>query len=125
VARAGGGAAAHRIGGPRVHGLRGRLERRGFLSVLLLRAAPGVPATALNYAAGLSRVRLGHFAAAVALAQSPRVVAYALRGGSSLDLTSTPAIIALATIAAMTAATPVALLIARRRGGRSAAQPAL
>jgi uncharacterized membrane protein YdjX (TVP38/TMEM64 family) len=125
VARAGGGDAARRLGGPRVHGLRERLERRGFLSVLVLRAAPGVPATVLNYAAGLSRVRPAHFAAAVALAGTPRVVAYTLLGGASADLTSAPAIAAVAMIAAMSVGTPLALLVARRRRAWSAARQAV
>jgi uncharacterized membrane protein YdjX (TVP38/TMEM64 family) len=98
-----------------VHALRERLERSGFLSVLVLRAAPGVPATVLNYAAGLSRVRLAQFAPAVALAGSPRVAAYSLLGGSLADLHSPRVLIALALLAAMTAGTPLAVVLTRRR----------
>ena len=115
VARAGGGGAGGRIGGERLRALRDRLERRGFLAVLLLRAAPGVPATALNYAAGLSRIRLRDFTAGIALGGSPRVAAYALLGGSLLHPTSPAAIAGLALLAAMTLGAPAALLVARWR----------
>jgi uncharacterized membrane protein YdjX (TVP38/TMEM64 family) len=57
MARVAGGRAGDRLGGRRVQQLRARLECRGFLGVLVLRAASGVPATLLNYAAGLARVR--------------------------------------------------------------------
>lgn len=115
VARHGGGGAATRLGGPRVHALRERLERRGLLAVLLLRAAPGVPATALNYAAGLSRIRLRDFAIGIALGGSPRVIAYALLGGSLLHPTSPAAITGIALLAGMTLAAPVVVWLARRR----------
>jgi uncharacterized membrane protein YdjX (TVP38/TMEM64 family) len=115
VARAGGGGACGRIGGERLRALRDRLERRGFLAVLLLRAAPGVPATALNYAAGLSRIRVRDFTAGIALGGSPRVAAYALLGGSLLHPTSPAAIAGLGLLAAMTLGAPAALLVARWR----------
>jgi uncharacterized membrane protein YdjX (TVP38/TMEM64 family) len=115
VARLGGGGAATRLGGRRVVRLRERLERRGFLAVLLLRAAPGVPATALNYAAGLSRIRLRDFAAGIALGGSPRVVAYALLGGSLLHPTSPAALTGIGLLAGMTLGTPLIVWLARRR----------
>ncbi len=115
VARAGGGRASGRIGGEHLRALRARLERRGFLAVLLLRAAPGVPATALNYAAGLSRIRVRDFAAGIALGGSPRVAAYALLGGSLFHPTSPAAIAGLTLLAAMTLGAPAAMLVARRR----------
>jgi uncharacterized membrane protein YdjX (TVP38/TMEM64 family) len=115
VARHGGGGAATRLGSARVHALRERLERRGFLAVLALRAAPGVPATALNYAAGLSRIRLRDFAAGVALGGSPRVIAYALVGGSLLHPTSPTALAGFALLAGMTLLVPLALWLGRRR----------
>ena len=122
VARLGGGGAATRLGGPRVHALRERLERRGFLAVLLLRAAPGVPATALNYAAGLSRIRARDFAAGVALGGSPRVVAYSLLGGSLLHPTSPAAMTGLALLAVMTLGPPLVLVLSRLARDRE--QPA-
>jgi uncharacterized membrane protein YdjX (TVP38/TMEM64 family) len=50
-----------------------------------------VPATILNYVAGVSRVRARHFAAAITLAGLPRTAPYALlgaglAGGSPLAL---------------------------------------
>ena len=115
VARLGGGGAATRLGGPRVQALRERLERRGLMTVLVLRAAPGVPATALNYAAGLSRVRLRDFVAGIALGGSPRVVAYSLLGGSLLHPTSPAALAGIALLAGMTLGVPLVLWLARRR----------
>jgi uncharacterized membrane protein YdjX (TVP38/TMEM64 family) len=115
VARHGGGGAATRLGGPRVHALRERLERRGLLAVLLLRAAPGIPATALNYAAGLSRIRLRDFAVGIALGGSPRVIAYALLGGSLLHPTSPAAFAGLALLATMTVVPVAVVWLGRRR----------
>jgi uncharacterized membrane protein YdjX (TVP38/TMEM64 family) len=61
----------------RVHAL---LERRGFAAVLAARLMPGVPATGLHYAAGVSPVPLGSFAAAIAIGALLRTVPYALLG---------------------------------------------
>ena len=86
-----GGAAAfvlaRRLGGPALGTLGKRaarvtesIEKHGFRSILCLRAAPGVPATILNYAAGLSRIRLRDFVAASAIAGAPRAIAYTVLG---------------------------------------------
>jgi uncharacterized membrane protein YdjX (TVP38/TMEM64 family) len=80
IARGGGRAAAERLLGDRLPALRALMERRGFATVLAARMAPGVPATGLHYAAGLSRVHPGAFAAAIALGGAPRTVAYAVLG---------------------------------------------
>jgi uncharacterized membrane protein YdjX (TVP38/TMEM64 family) len=67
------------------------LARRGFAAILASRLMPGVPATALHYAAGVSQVRPRAFAAAIAVGALLRTVPYALLGtglasGSSLTL---------------------------------------
>jgi uncharacterized membrane protein YdjX (TVP38/TMEM64 family) len=80
IARGGGRVAAERLLGDRLPGLRGLIERRGFATMLAARMAPGVPATGLHYAAGLSRVRPVAFGAAIALGGAPRTVAYAVLG---------------------------------------------
>jgi uncharacterized membrane protein YdjX (TVP38/TMEM64 family) len=121
VARHGGGGAATRLGGPRVHALRERLERRGLVAVLVARAAPGIPATGLNYAAGLSRIRLRDFAIGIALGGTPRVVAYALLGGSLLHPTSPTGLTGFALLAVMTLAVPAILWLSRRRLGLTSA----
>jgi len=43
------------------------LERRGFAAVLAARLLPGVPATALHYACGMSPARTRAFAGAIAV----------------------------------------------------------
>jgi uncharacterized membrane protein YdjX (TVP38/TMEM64 family) len=57
-----------------------QLERRGFAAVLAARLMPGVPATALHYAAGASPVRYGAFTAAMAIGALVRTAPYALLG---------------------------------------------
>jgi uncharacterized membrane protein YdjX (TVP38/TMEM64 family) len=61
----------------RVHTL---LEQRGFAAVLAARMMPGVPATGLYYAAGISRVRPRAFTAAIALGALLRTTPYVLLG---------------------------------------------
>jgi hypothetical protein len=59
LARAGGARAVAGLEGRRLAAIQERLERRGFVAVAALRAAPGMPATALNYAAGLAGAPAG------------------------------------------------------------------
>ena len=56
------------------------LERRGFAAVLAARMMPGVPATGLYYAAGISPVRPRAFTAAIAIGALLRTTPYALLG---------------------------------------------
>jgi uncharacterized membrane protein YdjX (TVP38/TMEM64 family) len=107
--------AADDIGGARARRLRERIERRGFASVLLARLAPGVPVTLLNYAGGLSRLRLGTFAAAIAVGGAPRAFAYTALGGSFGDYGSPQALVAIALIALPALAGAALLLHARLR----------
>jgi uncharacterized membrane protein YdjX (TVP38/TMEM64 family) len=106
-----GGSAAfgisRRLGGNALGSFSGRtraivaaLEQRGFRTMLCLRAAPGVPATIVNYAAGMSRIRLRAFAAATLIAGAPRGVAYAVLGSNATDPS------------ALAVAAPIAVLIA-------------
>jgi uncharacterized membrane protein YdjX (TVP38/TMEM64 family) len=67
------------------------LERRGFAAILAARLTPGVPATALHYVAGASRVRPRSFLGAMAVAAPLRTVPYAVLGtglasGSTMTL---------------------------------------
>ena len=66
---------------------RGRLARvdellstHGLASVLVVRLIPVVPYTAINYAAGLTGVRLRHYALGSALGMVPGSLAYAALG---------------------------------------------
>jgi uncharacterized membrane protein YdjX (TVP38/TMEM64 family) len=88
IARRFGHGPAGQLAGPRLRSLTNRFERRGFLAVLCARVAPGMPATLLNYACGLSRVRLRDFTPAVAIGGAPRMAAYAALGASGGDVSS-------------------------------------
>lgn len=61
----------------RVHEL---LQRRGFAAVLAARLMPGVPATGVHYAAGVSPVPARGFVAAMAIGALLRTVPYAVLG---------------------------------------------
>jgi uncharacterized membrane protein YdjX (TVP38/TMEM64 family) len=56
------------------------LEQRGFAAVLAARMMPGVPATGLYYAAGISPVAPRAFTAAIAIGALLRTTPYALLG---------------------------------------------
>jgi uncharacterized membrane protein YdjX (TVP38/TMEM64 family) len=99
------------LAGPRLEALRGWIGRRGFLTVLYARIAPGVPYTLVNYAAGLTPVALRSFVAATAIGVAPRAFAYTALGGSLDDLSSPEALIAVVVLVAMAL---VGLLLARR-----------
>jgi uncharacterized membrane protein YdjX (TVP38/TMEM64 family) len=81
------------------------LARRGFAAILASRLMPGVPATALHYAAGVSQVRPRAFAAAIAVGALLRTVPYAVLGtglasGSTVALLVAGGSIALGAVAA-------------------------
>jgi uncharacterized membrane protein YdjX (TVP38/TMEM64 family) len=103
--------AVEELQGRRLAALRAWVGRRGFLSVLYARLAPGVPYNLVNYAAGLSPVTLGAFAGATALGCAPRAFAYTALGGSLNDLGSPEAIAAFVVLVVMAFA---GLLLARR-----------
>ena len=79
---------------PRMQGPRAWVGARGFESILLARIAPGIPYNLVNYAAGLTPIGLGVFAAATARGVAPRAFAYTALGGSIGNLGSTVAIVA-------------------------------
>jgi len=108
------GDAVEHLAGPRLQSLEELVSRRGFVSVLYARIAPGVPYTLVNYAAGLTRIPLAAFAAATALGAAPRAFAYTALGGSFGDLRSPEAVIAVAIIGSMWLIGLVMLVRARR-----------
>jgi uncharacterized membrane protein YdjX (TVP38/TMEM64 family) len=65
---------------PRFQRIHGLLERRGFLATLTARLLPGIPATGLHYAAGVSPVRTWAFAGAIAVGALLRTTPYAVLG---------------------------------------------
>jgi uncharacterized membrane protein YdjX (TVP38/TMEM64 family) len=99
------------LAGPRLTALRGWIGRRGFVTILYARIAPGVPYTLVNYAAGLTPVLLRSFVAATAIGVAPRAFAYTALGGSLGDLTSPEALVALGVLAVMAV---TGLALARR-----------
>jgi uncharacterized membrane protein YdjX (TVP38/TMEM64 family) len=110
------------LAGPRLAALRAWVGRRGFLTVLYARIAPGVPYTLVNYAAGLTPIALRSFVAATAIGVAPRAFAYTALGGSLGDLGSPEALAAVAVLVAMAL---VGALLARRDLARGrAASPA-
>jgi uncharacterized membrane protein YdjX (TVP38/TMEM64 family) len=102
--------AVEELEGPRLRALRAWVGRRGFLSVLYARIAPGIPYSLVNYAAGLSPVALRAFVAATAVGCAPRAFAYTALGGSFGDLGSPETVIAIAVLVAMAI---VGLVLAR------------
>jgi uncharacterized membrane protein YdjX (TVP38/TMEM64 family) len=78
-----------------------RVEGRGFLAVLYARIAPGAPFALISYAAGLTRIGLGAFAAGTATGAFPRAFAYAALGGTLGDYTSPQALVAIGVLVAM------------------------
>lgn len=97
------------LAGPRLLALRAWLGRRGFWSVLYARIAPGVPYNLVNYAAGLTAIRLTVFAAATAIGAAPRAFAYTALGGSLGNLRSPEAIAAVVVLVVMALAGGVLL----------------
>jgi len=89
------------LAGPRVEGLRRWVGARGFSAVLLARCAPAVPYNLVNYAAGLTPIRLGAFALATALGCAPRAFAYTALGGHLGDLSNPITFVALAVLVGM------------------------
>jgi uncharacterized membrane protein YdjX (TVP38/TMEM64 family) len=99
------------LAGPRLNALRVWVGRRGLVSVLYARIAPGVPYSLVNYAAGLAPILLRSFVAATAIGVAPRAFAYTALGGSLGDLRSPEAIAAVLVLVAMAL---LGLVMARR-----------
>jgi uncharacterized membrane protein YdjX (TVP38/TMEM64 family) len=89
------------LAGPRVHALRAWVGRRGFLTVLYARIAPGLPYTLVNYAAGLAPIALRSFVAATVLGVAPRAFAYTALGGSLGNLRAPETIAAICVLVLM------------------------
>jgi uncharacterized membrane protein YdjX (TVP38/TMEM64 family) len=110
------------LAGPRLQALRAWVGRRGFVTVLYARIAPGVPYTLVNYAAGLTPIALRSFVAATALGVAPRAFAYTALGGSLGNLGSPEALVAIGVLVAMALG---GLVLARRDvAGARARRPA-
>jgi uncharacterized membrane protein YdjX (TVP38/TMEM64 family) len=114
VARRLGRGPAEALAGPRLTSLQERVMRRPLLTIVLARAAPGSPATILNYAAGLTRIRLRHFVGGILIGGAPRVLAYTAFGSAAAERGAWPVIAAVTALSALAVAS--ALLVRRHRG---------
>nr|WBO76657.1 TVP38/TMEM64 family protein [Streptomyces sp. SBE_14.2] len=77
----------------------GQLSRHGFRSMLAVRLFPGVPFSAANYCAAVSRMGYAPFLLATALGSIPNTAAYVVAGSRASAPTSPAFLIALACIA--------------------------
>lgn len=94
------------------------LERRGFAAMLAARLMPGVPATGLYYAAGVSRVRRSEFTAAIAVGALLRTAPYALLGHGLATGSAVPLVAAAASV--VMGAGGAMLLLRHARAGAGA-----
>lgn len=101
ISRRFGAGAVDELSGRRMRVVQDFIASRGFLAVLYARILPLMPYNLVNYAAGLTPVRLAVFAAATAIGCAPRAFAYTALGGSINDLDSTEAIVAFAVLVVM------------------------
>lgn len=107
------GDAIENLGGERVRALEAWVSTRGFLAVLYARLAPGLPYNLVNYAAGMTRIRLLAFMAATAIGTAPRTFAYVALGGSFGNFNRPEPIIAIVILVTMAVG---GLVVARRQG---------
>jgi uncharacterized membrane protein YdjX (TVP38/TMEM64 family) len=111
VSRRFGARAVDELSGRRVRVVQDWIAQRGFLAVLYARILPAMPFNLVNYAAGLTRVQLGVFAAATTIGCAPRAFAWVALGGNLSNLDSPEAIAAFAVLAGMGA---LGLVVAAR-----------
>jgi uncharacterized membrane protein YdjX (TVP38/TMEM64 family) len=71
---------------PKFHALNRALAERGFWIVLLTRLSPAFPFVLLNYAYGITRVRLTHYVLGSWLGMFPATVTYVYAGSTAADL---------------------------------------
>jgi uncharacterized membrane protein YdjX (TVP38/TMEM64 family) len=101
VSRRFGASAVDELSGHRVRVVQDWIAQRGFLAVLYARILPAMPFNLVNYAAGLTRVRLVVFAAATTIGCAPRAFAWVALGGNLSNLSSPQAIAAFAVLLVM------------------------
>ncbi len=102
---------AHR---PSVTWVRARLDRSGFLAMISLRLIPMMPFAVLNYAAGLSGVRLLPFLVGTVVGVLPGTVAIVVLGDAAIGGRPHPALIAISVAGGLLGMAGAAL--AARRG---------
>lgn len=96
----------------RLNALDELLSRRGLLSVILVRMVPIFPFAAVNYASGLTAVRVRDYVLGTAIGIVPVSTAYVAIGAYGSKPSSLPFILAIVSLLVVTV---VGALIARRR----------
>ena len=105
--------AVERFTGTRVARVDALLARRGLVAILVSRLLPVLPFTGINYAAGLTAIRLRDFVLGTAIGIVPGTVAYVALGAYGTSPTSWPFVSAVAALLALSLAG--AWLASRRR----------
>ncbi|MCZ2815095.1 TVP38/TMEM64 family protein [Modestobacter sp. VKM Ac-2984] len=124
LGRALGREAVERMTGGRVARVDALLGRHGFLAVLGVRLVPVLPFTAINYAAGLTAVRLGDYVLGTAVGILPGTVAHVALGAYGTSPGSWPFVAAVLGLVALTAGGAAAVHRHRRKGATPGAQRA-
>jgi uncharacterized membrane protein YdjX (TVP38/TMEM64 family) len=115
--------AVERFTGARVARIDAAVRRRGLIAVIGLRLVPVLPFTAINYAAGLTAVRVRDYLLGTAVGIVPGTVAYVALGAYGSTPGEWPFIVAVVLLVALSAGG--AVLVRRRRGAdRSGPGPA-
>lgn len=112
LGRALGRGAVERWTSSRVHEVDALLSRRGLMAVIMVRLVPVMPFTAVNYAAGLTGVRLRDYTLGTAIGMVPGTVAYVTLGTYGATPGAWPFLVSAAALILLTLA---AVLVARRR----------
>jgi uncharacterized membrane protein YdjX (TVP38/TMEM64 family) len=115
IARYLAGEQAGRLLPRRVRALEGFLQRRGAVAVMETRIVPALPYGAVNYAAGLTRLRFRDMAVGTVIGAAPKVFGYAALGGSLGNLGAPEAKVAIALMVVVAIAG--ALLVRRELSG--------
>lgn len=108
--------AVERFTGARVARVDELLRRRGLLAVIGVRLVPVVPFTAVNYAAGLTAVRIRDYALGTALGIIPGTIAFVALGAYGTSPGSWPFVVAVVALVGLTAGGAVVARRSRRRG---------
>ena len=97
IARSIGRAHVERIAGPRISGIDRWITDRGIGAVLFVRLVPLFPFNTVNYAAGLTGLRLSTFAVGTLIGMTPGTAAY-VGLGAGLDSPRSPGFLASAAV---------------------------
>ncbi|MBA3310937.1 MAG: TVP38/TMEM64 family protein [Nocardioidaceae bacterium] len=107
-----GRAAVERFASVRVKEVDALLARRGLMAVVTVRLVPVVPFTAINYAAGLTNLRLRDYTFGTALGIIPGTVAYVTLGTYGSTPGAWPFIVSASALVALSVG---GMLVGRRR----------